>query len=71
MLVFHWLLQILLRLIVLILSLCVGLLKTDFLLLFTSSLNVQFKTVVFRCKYKVYIVMHYHQIDYMLDDLGF
>lgn len=71
MLVFHWLLPILLKLTVLILLLCVGLLITNFLSLFTSLLNVQFKSVVFICKYKeVYILMHYHQNDYRLDDLG-
>jgi len=57
MLVFHWLLHILLKCTVFILSLCVGLLTNNFLLLFTSQLHVQYKTLVFRCKQKgsVYI----------------
>jgi hypothetical protein len=53
MLVFLWLLQILLKLTVFILSLCVGLLTNNFLLLlFTFQLNVQYRTLVFRCKQK-------------------
>jgi len=59
MLVFLWLLQILLKLTVFILSLCVGLLTNNILLLlFTSQLNVQYRTLIFRYKQKgsVYII---------------
>jgi len=57
MLVFHWLLQILLKLAVFMLSLFVGLLTNNFLLPFTSQLHVHYRTLVFRCEQKgsVYI----------------
>ena len=65
MLAFHWLLQILLKLTVFLLSLCVELLTNNFLLLFTSQLNVQYKTLVFRCKQKGSIYINALSSDWL------
>lgn len=72
MLVFHWLLQILLKLTVFILSVCVGLLTNNFLLLLLPNLMSSIRLLSSDVnKKEVYILMHYHETDYMLDDPGF